>query len=314
MAVTKMEKIVANLEQEEASNTENQETIDQEQDMPGAEVDNNIDAQAPQDNQAYVDNQQYDEQNVQQNVQQDEQVYESNPSLDYVEIQQDQVDLARELAQEWYSPEEIQYAQQIYLQELQRQYAEAQAQQEQSNPVQHANRDEQLREITKSINEPVRVSESKDEPLTQGEQENYKKLYESELEKRIAIQWEKSELEAMVKYQQNMLDKQGDKQLNIIDKQKEMEVELRRAQAAQTPEEIIPLSQSYQIYQENKTPIHKYRLINQALDLVQKVTWVSAEDYLQQIFLTENKDIPNIEWVAPTAKVPEPEKKLPISF
>jgi hypothetical protein len=48
--------------------------------------------------------------------------------------------------------------------------------------------------------------------------------------------------------------------------------------------------------------------------LVQKVTWVSAEDYLQQIFLTENKDIPNIEWVAPTAKVPEPEKKLPISF
>lgn len=310
MAVTKMEKIVANLEQEEASNTENQETIDQEQDMPGAEVDNNIDAQAPQDNQAYVDNQQYEEQNVQQN----EQVYESNPSLDYVEIQQDQVDLARELAQEWYSPEEIQYAQQIYLQELQRQYAEVQAQQEQSNPVQHANRDEQLREITKSINEPVRVSESKDEPLTQGEQENYKKLYESELEKRIAIQWEKSELEAMVKYQQNMLDKQGDKQLNIIDKQKEMEVELRRAQAAQTPEEIIPLSQSYQIYQENKTPIHKYRLINQALDLVQKVTWVSAEDYLQQIFLTENKDIPNIEWVAPTAKVPEPEKKLPISF
>jgi hypothetical protein len=100
MAVTKMEKIVANLEQEEASNTENQETINQEQDMPGAEVDNNIDAQAPQDNQAYVDNQQYDEQNVQQNVQQDEQVYESNPSLDYVEIQQDQVDLARELAQE----------------------------------------------------------------------------------------------------------------------------------------------------------------------------------------------------------------------
>ena len=96
MAVTKMEKIVANLEQEEASNTENQETINQEQDMPGAEVDNNTDAQAPQDNQAYVDNQQYDEQNVQQ----DEQVYESNPSLDYVEIQQDQVDLARELAQE----------------------------------------------------------------------------------------------------------------------------------------------------------------------------------------------------------------------
>lgn len=310
MAVTKMEKIVANLEQEEASNTENQETNNQEQDMPGAEVDNNTDAQAPQDNQAYVDNQQYEEQNVQQN----EQVYESNPSLDYVEIQQDQVDLARELAQEWYSPEEIQYAQQIYLQELQRQYAESQAQQEQSNQVQHTNRDEQLREITKSINEPVRVSESKDEPLTQGEQENYKKLYESELEKRIAIQWEKSELEAMVKYQQNMLDKQGDKQLNIIDKQKEMEVELRRAQAAQTPEEIIPLSQSYQIYQENKTPIHKYRLINQALDLVQKVTWVSAEDYLQQIFLTENKDIPNIEWVAPTAKVPEPEKKLPISF
>lgn len=302
MAVTKMDKIVANLQAEEqaqTSDTETPEVETNEQDnnnTPGDVVEQPVaDAQAPQE--IVADSNQQPEE------------------LDFIAIQQDQVDFARELQNEWYTPEQIQYAQQIYWEELQKQLSGQQkadtTEVEEEKPVEtKVDRAQRLQENINSVT----PEEKKEEPLSEEEQENYRKLYESEVSKRIEIQWKNSELEALVKYQQSMLDKQGDKQLNIIDKQKEMEVELRRAQAAQTPEEIIPLSQSYQIYQENKTPIHKYRLINQALDLVQKVTWVSAEDYLQQIFLTENKDIPNIEWVAPTAKAPEPEKKMPISF
>ena len=301
MVVTKMDKIVANLQAEEQAQTSDTETPEVEtnneetNNTPGDVVEQPVaDAQAPAENNADAG--------------------QETEELDFIAIQQSQVDFARELKQEWYTPEEIQYAQQLYLQELQKQFAESQQQNEVNEQVEpKVDRAQRLQE---SINNPAQPAqeEKKEEPLSEDEQENYRKLYEAEVAKRIELQWKNSELEALTKYQQNMLDKQGDKQLDIIDKQKEMEIELRRAQSSQTPEEIIPLSQSYQIYQENKTPIHKYRLINQALDLVQKVTWVSAEDYLQQIFLTENKDIPNIEWVAPTAKAPEPEKKLPISF
>lgn len=302
MVVTKMDKIVANLQAEEQAQTSDTETPEVEtnneetNNTPGDVVEQPVaDAQAPAENNADAE--------------------QEPEELDFIAIQQSQVDFARELKQEWYTPEEIQYAQQLYLQELQRQFAESQ-QQNEVNEQQVEPKVDRAQRLQESINNPVQPAqeEKKDEPLSEDEQENYRKLYEAEVAKRIELQWKNSELEALTKYQQNMLDKQGDKQLDIIDKQKEMEIELRRAQSSQTPEEIIPLSQSYQIYQENKTPIHKYRLINQALDLVQKVTWVSAEDYLQQIFLTENKDIPNIEWVAPTAKAPEPEKKLPISF
>lgn len=301
MVVTKMDKIVANLQAEEQAQASDTETPEVEtnneetNNAPGDVVEQPVaDAQAPAENNADAG--------------------QETEELDFIAIQQSQVDFARELQNEWYTPEQIQYAQQLYLQELQKQFAESQQQNEVNEQVEpKVDRAQRLQE---SINNPVQPAqeEKKDEPLSEDEQENYRKLYEAEVAKRIELQWKNSELEALTKYQQNMLDKQGDKQLDIIDKQKEMEIELRRAQSSQTPEEIIPLSQSYQIYQENKTPIHKYRLINQALDLVQKVTWVSAEDYLQQIFLTENKDIPNIEWVAPTAKAPEPEKKLPISF
>lgn len=302
MVVTKMDKIVANLQAEEQAQTSDTETPEVEtnneetNNTPGDVVEQPVaDAQAPAENNADAE--------------------QEPEELDFIAIQQSQVDFARELKQEWYTPEEIQYAQQLYLQELQKQFAESQ-QQNEVNEQQVEPKVDRAQRLQESINNPVQPAqeEKKDEPLSEDEQENYRKLYEAEVAKRIELQWKNSELEALTKYQQNMLDKQGDKQLDIIDKQKEMEIELRRAQSSQTPEEIIPLSQSYQIYQENKTPIHKYRLINQALDLVQKVTWVSAEDYLQQIFLTENKDIPNIEWVAPTAKAPEPEKKLPISF
>lgn len=173
-------------------------------------------------------------------------------------------------------------------------------------------------EIEALLKEPVKVTQKEEqepepEP-TPEEQENFRKKYEEEVQRRVALQWEKAELEAMVKYQQNMLDKQGDKQLTIIDKQKEMEIELRRAQAAQAPEEVAPLCQSYSLFQESWTPAHKYRLINQALELVQKVTWVSAEDYMQKIILAENKDIPNIEGVTTTPKPTEPERKPIISF
>lgn len=302
MVVTKMDKIVANLQAEEQAQTSDTETPEVEtnneetNNTPGDVVEQPVaDAQAPAENNADAE--------------------QESEELDFIAIQQSQVDFARELQNEWYTPEQIQYAQQLYLQELQKQFAESQ-QQNEVNEQQVEPKVDRAQRLQESINNPVQPAqeEKKDEPLSEDEQENYRKLYEAEVAKRIELQWKNSELEALTKYQQNMLDKQGDKQLDIIDKQKEMEIELRRAQSSQTPEEIIPLSQSYQIYQENKTPIHKYRLINQALDLVQKVTWVSAEDYLQQIFLTENKDIPNIEWVAPTAKAPEPEKKLPISF
>ena len=272
MVVTKMDKIVANLQAEEQAQTSDTETPEVEtnneetNNTPGDVVEQPVaDAQAPAENNADAE-QEPDE-------------------LDFIAIQQSQVDFARELKQEWYTPEQIQYAQQLYLQELQRQFAESQ-QQNEVNEQQVEPKVDRAQRLQESMNNPVQPTqeEKKDEPLSEDEQENYRKLYEAEVAKRIELQWKNSELEALTKYQQNMLDKQGDKQLDIIDKQKEMEIELRRAQSSQTPEEIIPLSQSYQIYQENKTPIHKYRLINQALDLVQKVTWVSAEDYLQQIF------------------------------
>jgi len=74
------------------------------------------------------------------------------------------------------------------LQELQRQFAESQQQNEVNEQVEpKVDRAQRLQE---SINNPVQPAqeEKKDEPLSEDEQENYRKLYEAEVAKRIELQ------------------------------------------------------------------------------------------------------------------------------
>lgn len=179
--------------------------------------------------------------------------------------------------------------------------------------------EKELREIDELIREPVRVPKEEapkeEEPLTEKEQENYKKLYEDELNKRIEISGRNSELEATVKYQQTLLDKQSDRQLTIIDKQKDMEAELRRAQSAATPEEITHLVQSYSIYKENPKELHMLRYAHALLEEAQRVTNVSAEGYYNDIFLSLNKDVPNPEGGSSVeSKQEQPAKRIPFGF
>lgn len=180
--------------------------------------------------------------------------------------------------------------------------------------------EKELKEIDELLKEPVHVSPKaeepkEEEPLTEKEQENYKKLYEEELNKRIEISGRNSELEATVKYQQTLLDKQSDRQLTIIDKQKDMEAELRRAQSAATPEEITHLVQSYSIYKENPKELHMLRYVHGLLEEAQRVTNVSAEGYYNDIFLSLNKDVPNPEGGSPTeAKQEQAVRRVPFGF
>jgi hypothetical protein len=60
------------------------------------------------------------------------------------------------------------------------------------------------------------------------------------------------------------------------------------------PDQIAPLWQSYLLWEETKTPTHKWRAIKDALTLVENMTWVSAEDYYWTILRAENKDIPEV--------------------
>jgi len=74
------------------------------------------------------------------------------------------------------------------LQELQKQFAESQQQNEVNEQVEpKVDRAQRLQE---SINNPVQPAqeEKKDEPLSEDEQENYRKLYEAEVAKRIELQ------------------------------------------------------------------------------------------------------------------------------
>lgn len=74
------------------------------------------------------------------------------------------------------------------MQELQRQFAESQQQNEVNEKVEpKVDRAQRLQE---SINNPVQPAqeEKKDEPLSEDEQENYRKLYEAEVAKRIELQ------------------------------------------------------------------------------------------------------------------------------
>ena len=133
-----------------------------------------------------------------------------------------------------------------------------------------------------------------DEPLTEEENQNYKKMFDQEVERRVAAEGEARNAVAEAKYRKTMLEKEGDKYYWTIDKQKELEAELRVARAAQMPEEIAPLWQSYLLWQETKTPTHKWRAIKDALTLVEAMTWVSAEDYYWTILRAENKDVPEV--------------------
>lgn len=151
--------------------------------------------------------------------------------------------------------------------------------------------DESEKDAPKSV--PV------DEPLTSEENQNYKKMFDQEVERRIAAEGEARNATAEAKYRKTMLEKEGDKRYADIDKQKELEAELRSARAAQMPEQIAPLWQSYLLWEETKTPMHKRRAIKDALTLVENMTWVSAEDYYWAILRTENKDIPEVNDKAP---------------
>lgn len=123
---------------------------------------------------------------------------------------------------------------------------------------------------------------------------NFKKMYEEELERRIAIEEESRKAAAETQYLRTMLEKEGDKYYSNIDKQKELEAELRIARSSQMPDQIAPLWQSYLLREETKTPTHKWRAVKDALSLVESMTGVSAEDYYANILRTENPDIPEV--------------------
>ena len=149
------------------------------------------------------------------------------------------------------------------------------------------------------INQPqaeaAAESDPVDEPLpTEEENQNYKKLLDQEVERRITAEGEARNAAAEAKYRKTMLEKEGDKYYSNIDKQKELEAELRIANASKMPDQIAPLWQSYLLWEETKTPTHKWRAIKDALTLVENMTWVSAEEYYWTILRAENKDIPEV--------------------
>ena len=90
--------------------------------------------------------------------------------------------------------------------------------------------------------EAAAESDPVDEPLpTEEENQNYKKLLDQEVERRITAEGEARNAAAEAKYRKTMLEKEGDKYYSNIDKQKELEAELRVANAARMPDEIAPL-------------------------------------------------------------------------
>ena len=90
--------------------------------------------------------------------------------------------------------------------------------------------------------EAAAESDPVDEPLpTEEENQNYKKLLDQEVERRITAEGEARNAAAEAKYRKTMLEKEGDKYYSNIDKQKELEAELRIANAARMPDQIAPL-------------------------------------------------------------------------
>jgi len=84
-------------------------------------------------------------------------------------------------------------------------------------------------------------SDPVDEPLSEEENQNYKKMFDQEVERRLVAEGEARNAAAEAKYRKTMLEKEGDKYYSNIDKQKELEAELRVARAAQMPDQIAPL-------------------------------------------------------------------------
>lgn len=146
---------------------------------------------------------------------------------------------------------------------------------------------QQVQEQTVPVEEPEEAKES--------ESKNFKKLYEQELERRVALEGEARQAAAETQYLRTMLEKEGDKYYSNIDKQKELEAELRIARSSQMPEPIAPLWQSYLLRKETNTPAHKWRAVKDALSLVESMTGVSAEDYYANILRTESPDIPEVK-------------------
>ena len=110
--------------------------------------------------------------------------------------------------------------------------------------------DKQFAELEALINakpEPeaaadVSVDEAKKpEPISDEDMKNYQKLYDSEVEKRIAAEGEARQAAAELTHRKSLFEKEGNKKYEIIDKQRELEAELRIAQAAAMPETLAPL-------------------------------------------------------------------------
>lgn len=163
-----------------------------------------------------------------------------------------------------------------------------------------------------AVSDPVDAGEEpkKEEPLTEEQDQNFKKLHDAEIERRIAAEGEARQAAAEAKYRKNMFEKEGEKKYENIDKQKELEAELRIAKAAATPEAIAPLWQSYLVWKESGTPVHKYRAIKDALSLVEEMTWVSSMGYYEAILRAENKDIPWVDDTVPTTSKTQTQDKI----
>lgn len=158
--------------------------------------------------------------------------------------------------------------------------------------------------------EPVKESEVElPEELKEVEQSDYKELLREEMKKRIAAEKDAREWQATAKHLETINEKTSDKHFTFVEKLKDLESELRRAKSAAAPEKIAPVGQSYVLWQESQTPVHRYRFLKQVLDLAEEVTGISANDYWQKVLQSENKDVPTVEDQSPTASVPEADNK-----
>ena len=79
-----------------------------------------------------------------------------------------------------------------------------------------------------------------------------------------------------------------------MDKIKGLEAQIRTVSANSIPENFVPLTQTYNLWQETKIPAHKWRAVKEALTIVENMTGVPASDYYNQIIKNESPDIPEV--------------------
>lgn len=139
--------------------------------------------------------------------------------------------------------------------------------------------------------QPEPTTQEVDEPV---ENVNYKELYEQERQKNYLLEWEKKELTWQANYFKNSLDKEWEKQRELMDKIKGLEAQIRTVSANSIPENFVPLTQTYNLWQETKIPAHKWRAVKEALTIVENMTGVPASDYYNQIIKNESPDIPEV--------------------